>query len=84
MTDKDERLVELAKRLRKEARTTTEQRNVEVDKARWDLLSRRIHALEDAADGIRPPLGTPGRSQRGTPVRRNSAHFGPEVCTIAK
>ena len=33
MTDKDERLVELAKRLRKEARTTTDQRNNELDKA---------------------------------------------------
>lgn len=45
MTDKDERLVELAKRLRNEALTTTEQRNSELDTARcmscrWDSSPR--------------------------------------------
>jgi hypothetical protein len=57
MADKDYRLVELAKRLRKEARTTTEQRTVELDKARSDLLGRRIHALENAADTLDPRSG---------------------------
>jgi GntR family transcriptional regulator len=54
MTDKDERLVELAKRLRRESRTTTGQRNTELDKDRWDLLSRRIYALENAAEALDP------------------------------
>ena len=74
MTDKDERLVELAKRLRKEALTTTEQRNTEPDKDRWDLLRRRIHALENAARRIGPPLGTRRVGLTGAPIRRFGEH----------
>ncbi len=47
-----ERIAELVRSFLQEARKLTDERAKEFDHASWDELTRRIHALEDAADAL--------------------------------
>lgn len=68
--DSENRIAELAEGLRAEARTLNAERDNELDRDRWDLWTRRIHALEAAADllactiGDDAPTRSDGREHR--------------------